>query len=160
MPLPCPSAATSKNSGTSLNITSSISAVTWRRLSGPSPGAPQIFIDTMPTVTINQKPIAVPDGTTIIQAAEQLNIEIPRYCYHPGLTVAGSCRMCLVEIEKMPKLQPACNTRVTEGMVVTTDSPKVKEAVSGVLEFLLINHPLDCPVRSEERRVGKECRSR
>ena len=106
----------------------------------------RLFIDTMPTVTINQKPIAVPDGTTIIQAAEQLSIEIPRYCYHPGLSVAGSCRMCLVEIEKMPKLQPACNTRVTEGMVVTTNSPKVKEAVSGVLEFLLINHPLDCPV--------------
>ena len=87
----------------------------------------------MPTVTINQKPITVPDGTTIIQAAEQLSIEIPRYCYHPGLSVAGSCRMCLVEIEKMPKLQPACNTRVTDGMVITTNSPKVKEAVSGVL---------------------------
>jgi NADH-quinone oxidoreductase subunit G len=100
----------------------------------------------MPTVTINQKPITVPDGTSIIQAAEQLSIEIPRYCYHPGLSVAGSCRMCLVEVEKAPKLQPACNTRVTEGMVVTTNSPKVKEAVSGVLEFLLINHPLDCPV--------------
>jgi len=100
----------------------------------------------MPTVTINQKSLTVPEGTTIIQAAEQLNIEIPRYCYHPGLSIAGSCRMCLVEIEKMPKLQPACNTRVTDGMVVTTQSPKVKEAVSGVLEFLLINHPLDCPV--------------
>ncbi|MCI0418334.1 MAG: 2Fe-2S iron-sulfur cluster-binding protein [Acidobacteria bacterium] len=100
----------------------------------------------MPTATINQQSITVPDGAIIIQAAEQLNIEIPRYCYHPGLSVAGSCRMCLVEIEKMPKLQPACSTRVTDGMVVTTNSPKVKEAVSGVLEFLLINHPLDCPV--------------
>jgi NADH-quinone oxidoreductase subunit G len=100
----------------------------------------------MPTITINQKSITVPDGTTIIQAAEQLGIEIPRYCYHPGLSIAGSCRMCLVEIEKMPKLQPACNTRVTDGMAVTTNSEKVKDAVSGVLEFLLINHPLDCPV--------------
>jgi NADH-quinone oxidoreductase subunit G len=100
----------------------------------------------MPTITINQKSITVPDGTTIIEAAEQLGIEIPRYCYHPGLSIAGSCRMCLVEIEKMPKLQPACNTRVSEGMVVSTTSEKVKEAVSGVLEFLLINHPLDCPV--------------
>ncbi len=100
----------------------------------------------MPTVVINQKSMIVPDGTTIIQAAEQAHIEIPRYCYHPGLSIAGSCRMCLVEIEKMPKLQPACNTRVTDGMVVTTNSDKVKEAVSGVLEFLLINHPLDCPV--------------
>src|SRR5262245_52708547 len=100
----------------------------------------------MPTLTINQKAISVVDGTTIIQAAEKLGVEIPRYCYHPGLSIAGSCRMCLVEIEKMPKLQPACNTRVTEGMVVRTDTEKVKEAVSGVLEFLLINHPLDCPV--------------
>jgi NADH-quinone oxidoreductase subunit G len=100
----------------------------------------------MPKITINQESINVPDGTTIIEAAGQLGIEIPRYCYHPGLSIAGSCRMCLVEIEKMPKLQPACNTRVTDGMVVTTNSEKVQDAVSGVLEFLLINHPLDCPV--------------
>jgi NADH-quinone oxidoreductase subunit G len=100
----------------------------------------------MPTLTINQKSITVPDGTTIIQAAEKLDIEIPRYCYHPGLSIAGSCRMCLVEVERIPKLQPACNTRVSEGMVVHTNTEKVKEAVSGVLEFLLINHPLDCPV--------------
>jgi NADH-quinone oxidoreductase subunit G len=100
----------------------------------------------MPTLTINQKSISVPDGTTIIQAAEKLGVEIPRYCYHPGLSIAGSCRMCLVEIEKMPKLQPACNTRVGDGMVVHTHTEKVKKAVSGVLEFLLINHPLDCPV--------------
>jgi NADH-quinone oxidoreductase subunit G len=100
----------------------------------------------MPALTINQQTITVLEGTTIIQAAEKLGIEIPRYCYHPGLSIAGSCRMCLVEIEKMPKLQPACNTRVSEGMVVTTNSDKVKKAVSGVLEFLLINHPLDCPV--------------
>ncbi len=100
----------------------------------------------MPTITINQKSTTVPDGTTIIQAAEQLDIEIPRYCYHPGLSIAGSCRMCLVEIENMPKLQPSCNTRVTEGMVVQTNTEKVKDAVSGVLEFLLTNHPLDCPV--------------
>ena len=100
----------------------------------------------MPTVTINQQTITVREGTTVIQAAEQLGIEIPRYCYHPGLSIAGSCRMCLVEIEKMSKLQPACNTRVTDGMIVSTHSDKVKKAVSGVLEFLLINHPLDCPV--------------
>src|SRR5262249_45950404 len=100
----------------------------------------------MPSLTINQKTISVPDGTTIIQAAEKLGVEIPRYCYHPGRSIAGSCRMCLVEIEKMPKLQPACNTRVADGMVVHTHTEKVKKAVSGVLEFLLINHPLDCPV--------------
>ncbi len=100
----------------------------------------------MPKLTINDQEIDVPDGTTVIQAADRLGIEIPRYCYHPGLSVAGSCRMCLVEIEKMPKLQPACNTRVTEGMVVRTNTEKVRQAVAGVLEFLLINHPLDCPV--------------
>jgi len=102
--------------------------------------------ESMPTLTINQRSISVPEGTTIIQAAEKLDVEIPRYCYHPGLSIAGSCRMCLIEIEKMPKLQPACNTRVTDGMVVHTNTDKVKKAVSGVLEFLLINHPLDCPV--------------
>jgi NADH-quinone oxidoreductase subunit G len=100
----------------------------------------------MPTLTINDQSITVADGTTIIQAADRLGIEIPRYCYHPGLSVAGSCRMCLVEVEKMPKLQPACNTRAAEGMIVRTNSEKVRQAVAGVLEFLLINHPLDCPV--------------
>src|SRR5512140_2195519 len=100
----------------------------------------------MPKLTINDQEIEVPNGTTVIQAADRLGIEIPRYCYHPGLSVAGSCRMCLVEVEKMPKLQPACNTRVTEGMVVRTNTEKVRQAVAGVLEFLLINHPLDCPV--------------
>lgn len=100
----------------------------------------------MPTVTINQQPITLPEGATIIQAAQQLGIEIPHYCYHPGLSIAGSCRMCLVEIEKNPKLQPACYTRISDGMVIYTNTEKVKQTVSGVLEFLLINHPLDCPV--------------
>lgn len=100
----------------------------------------------MPTLTINNRSVTVEEGITIIQAADRLGIEIPRYCYHPGLSVAGSCRMCLVEIEKLPKLQPACNTRVSEGMVVFTNTEKVRQAVSGVLEFLLLNHPLDCPV--------------
>ena len=100
----------------------------------------------MPTVTINQQSITIPEGTTIIQAAQQLQIEIPHYCYHPGLSLAGSCRMCLVEIEKNPKLQPACYTRISDGMVIYTNTEKVKQTVSGVLEFLLLNHPLDCPV--------------
>jgi NADH-quinone oxidoreductase subunit G len=100
----------------------------------------------MPTLTINHQSVTVPEGTTIIQAAERLGIEIPRYCYHPGLSIAGSCRMCLVEIEKMPKLQPACNTRVAEGMVVFTNTERVRKTVQAVLEFLLLNHPLDCPV--------------
>jgi NADH-quinone oxidoreductase subunit G len=100
----------------------------------------------MPTIEIDGKKVTVPDGFNVIQAAEQLGIEVPHYCYHPGLSISGNCRMCLVEIEKMPKLQIACNTRVAEGMVVKTASPKVKTAQSAVLEFILINHPIDCPI--------------
>ena len=100
----------------------------------------------MPTVEIDGQKIEVEDGVTIIQAADRLGIEIPHYCWHPGLTVAGNCRMCLVEIEKAPKLQIACNTRVTDGMVVLTKSEKTVSAQKAVLEFLLINHPIDCPV--------------
>src|SRR5260370_5012750 len=82
----------------------------------------------------------------LIQAAELGDIEIPHYCYHPGLTIPGNCRMCLVEVEKAPKLQIACNTRVAEGMVVHTRSEKAIAAQKALLEFLLINHPIDCPV--------------
>jgi NADH-quinone oxidoreductase subunit G len=100
----------------------------------------------MPKVTIDGKEFNAPEGINVIQAAEHLGIEIPHYCYHPGLSVPGNCRMCLVEIEKTPKLQIACNARVTEGMVVHTQSEKTKTAQRAVLEFLLINHPIDCPV--------------
>jgi len=100
----------------------------------------------MPTVEIDGQTIEVEAGTTVIQAAERLGIEIPHYCWHPGLSVAGNCRMCLVEIEKSPKLQIACNTTVADGMVVHTTSEKTKTAQKAVLEFLLINHPIDCPV--------------
>jgi len=100
----------------------------------------------MPKLTIDGKEIEVPQGTTIIQAADKLGIQIPRYCYHPALPVAGNCRICMVEIEKQPKLQIACYTPVTDGMVVKTNSPKVLETRQAVLEFLLVNHPLDCPV--------------
>lgn len=100
----------------------------------------------MPTLQIDGTSVTVEAGLNVIQAAETLGIEIPHYCYHPGLSIAGNCRMCLVEIEKMPKLQIACNTRVADGMVVTTSSERVKQAREAVLEFLLINHPVDCPV--------------
>jgi NADH-quinone oxidoreductase subunit G len=100
----------------------------------------------MPGVTIDGKAIECPDGSTVIQAAEKLGIFVPRYCYHPGLSIAGNCRICLVEIEKNPKLQIACNTPVTDGMVVHTKSAKAEEGRRAVLEFLLANHPLDCPV--------------
>jgi NADH-quinone oxidoreductase subunit G len=100
----------------------------------------------MPKCTIDGKEIEVPPGTTVIRAAEELGIRIPRFCWHPDLTVDGNCRMCQVEIERMPKLQIACNTQVTEGMVVHTKSPRAAEAQRATLEFLLINHPIDCPV--------------
>jgi NADH-quinone oxidoreductase subunit G len=100
----------------------------------------------MPTVEIDGRRVEVPDGTTVMQAAERLAIEIPHYCWHPGLSIAGNCRMCLVDIEKIPKLQIACNTRVTEGMVVSTTSEKTRVAQKAVLELLLVNHPIDCPV--------------
>ena len=100
----------------------------------------------MPTLTIDGKQIEAPEGSTVIQAAEKLGNFIPRYCYHPGLSIAGNCRICLVEVEKNPKLQIACNTPVTEGMVVHTQSAKAEDGRRAVLEFLLANHPLDCPV--------------
>lgn len=100
----------------------------------------------MPTLTIDGQQITVARGTTVIQAAEAAGVYIPRYCYHPGLSVAGSCRMCLVEIEKAPKLEIACYTQVVDGMVVRTTGDRVKLARQSTLEFLLSNHPLDCPV--------------
>jgi ferredoxin len=96
--------------------------------------------------SINGKELEVEPGTTIIRAAEKAGIAIPRFCWHPALSIAGNCRMCLVKIEKNPKLQISCNTTAAEGMVVSTDTEEVKEAVRGVLEFILINHPLDCPI--------------
>jgi NADH-quinone oxidoreductase subunit G len=100
----------------------------------------------MPTLTIDGQEITVSGETTVIQAAERLGIYIPRYCYHPGLSIAGSCRLCMVEIENMPKLQIACHTRVQDGMQVITKSEKVINGRKAMLEFLLSNHPLDCPV--------------
>ncbi len=98
------------------------------------------------SVTIDGVQIAVPKGTTIIEAAKQAGVLVPHYCYHPSLPAPAVCRMCLVEVEKQPKLAPACVTTVAEGQVVLVDSPKAKAARQSVLEFLLINHPLDCPI--------------
>ncbi len=100
----------------------------------------------MPKLSIDGREVGVPDGTTVIQAAEKLGIFVPRYCYHPGLSIAGNCRICLVEVENLSKLQIACNTPVTEGMVVHTSNKKAEDGRRAVLEFLLANHPLDCPV--------------
>jgi len=110
--------------------------------------------DELVHLTIDGIPVAVPPGTVVWAAAKQAGIEIPIYCYHPKMPPLGACRMCFVEIEKMPKPpQTACTTPVSEGMVVHTNTEKVLKARRGTLEFLLINHPLDCPICDK----GGEC---
>jgi NADH-quinone oxidoreductase subunit G len=98
------------------------------------------------TLTIEGRQVTVPTGTTILEAAKAAGVLIPHYCYHPGLPVAGVCRMCLVDVEKAPKLAPSCATAAMEGQVVHVHSEKALAARTGVLEMLLINHPLDCPI--------------
>lgn len=100
----------------------------------------------MPTLTIDGQEVNVEAGATIIQAAEKLGIYVPRYCYHPGLTIAGSCRMCMVQVDDAPKMAIACHTPVRDGMSVNTTSQVVLDGRRNMLEFLLHNHPLDCPV--------------
>lgn len=100
----------------------------------------------MPKLTIDGVEVEVPKGTSLIEAAKKANIDVPFYCYHPGLSVAGNCRMCLVEVEKMPKLQISCHIQAADGMVVHTNNDRVKQTRKHVLEFLLLNHPVDCPV--------------
>jgi NADH-quinone oxidoreductase subunit G len=105
------------------------------------------------TLTVNGRTITAPKGTLLIEACKQYGIEIPAFCYYPGLSLQGACRMCLVEIEKMPKMQTACTTPVAEGMIVQTETEKVVQARKSTLEMLLANHPLDCPVCD----AGGEC---
>jgi NADH-quinone oxidoreductase subunit G len=106
----------------------------------------EVIVAETVELTIDGQTIKVPKGTLVLEAAKTAGIRIPHYCYHPGLSVVGSCRMCLVEIEKVPKLQPSCATVVAEGMVVRTQTPETLRNRRFVLEFLLSNHPLDCPV--------------
>jgi NADH-quinone oxidoreductase subunit G len=109
----------------------------------------------MPDVnlTVDGKKVTAPAGTLLIEACKSAGIEVPSFCYYPNLSLQGACRMCLVKIEKMPKLQTACTTVISEGMIVTTDSPEVKQARKSMIEMLLGNHPLDCPVCD----AGGEC---
>ncbi len=109
-------------------------------------------MDTV-TLTIDGRQVTVEKGKTLLEAAIQHGHEVPYYCYHPGLGVDGSCRVCIVKIEKMGKLQTACSTACTDGMIVYTQTPEVVEARASVFEFLLVNHPLDCPVCDK----GGEC---
>jgi len=105
------------------------------------------------TLTVDGKKIAAPAGTLLIEACKSVGIEVPSFCYYPNLSQPAACRMCLVKIEKMPKLQTACTTVVAEGMVITTESDEIKQARKSMLELLLGNHPLDCPVCD----AGGEC---
>ncbi len=102
---------------------------------------------------IDDREVQVPAGTLVIEATRRLGIEVPSFCYYPGLALQAACRMCLVEVEKMPKLQTACTLVAGEGMVVKTNTPQVRDARKFMLEFLLTNHPLDCPVCDK----GGEC---
>lgn len=107
----------------------------------------------MLNITIDNISLNVPYGTTILQACQKINIEIPRFCYHEKLSIAGNCRMCLVEVSKSPKPVASCAMPVLDGMIVFTNSSMVKKAREGVMEFLLVNHPLDCPICDQ----GGEC---
>jgi NADH-quinone oxidoreductase subunit G len=105
------------------------------------------------TLTVDGKKVAAPAGTLLLEACKTVGIEVPSFCYYPNLSLQGACRMCLVKVEKMPKLQTACTTVVSEGMIVTSDSDEIKQARKSMLEMLLGNHPLDCPVCD----AGGEC---
>jgi NADH-quinone oxidoreductase subunit G len=104
-------------------------------------------------LTVDGKKLTAPAGTLLIEACKSAGIEVPSFCYYPNLSLQGACRMCLVKVEKMPKLQTACTTVVGEGMIVATDSPEVHQARKSMVEMLLGNHPLDCPVCD----AGGEC---
>jgi len=104
-------------------------------------------------ITVDGRPVKAPAGSLLIEACKSAGIEVPSFCYYPGLSLQGACRMCVVKIEKMPKLQTACTTTVTEGMIVATDSDEVRQARKAMVELLLGNHPLDCPVCD----AGGEC---
>src|SRR5579862_2423908 len=109
----------------------------------------------MPDVnlTVDGKKVTAPAGTLLIEACKRVGIEVPSFCYYPNLSLQGACRMCLVKVEKMPKLQTACTTVIGEGMIVSTDTPEIHQARKGMVELLLGNHPLDCPVCD----AGGEC---
>jgi len=108
----------------------------------------------MPKLKINDQEVTVEPGTLLLDACKQVGIDIPHYCYHPALTPVATCRMCMVEIKGAPKLATSCTTAAAEGMEVHTDSPAVVDARAGVMEFLLMNHPLDCPICDQAGECG------
>src|SRR5476649_193998 len=110
----------------------------------------------MVELEIDGKLVEVPEGSMVMEAAKRADTYIPHFCYHKKLSIAANCRMCLVEVEKMPKAVPACATPVSSGMIVRTKSEKAIKGQQAVMEFLLINHPLDCPICDQ----GGECQLR
>ena len=114
---------------------------------------PDLPAQDLVNIEIDGKPLQARKGAMIIEVADDAGIDIPRFCYHKKLSIAANCRMCLVEVEKVAKTLPACATPVTDGMKIFTRSAKAIAAQKGVMEFLLINHPLDCPICDQ----GGEC---
>src|SRR5690606_15462032 len=119
----------------------SLATVALRANATVAPAQPELI-----ELEVDGKLVSVAAGSTIIQACEKAGVEIPRFCYHERLAIAGNCRMCLVELEKVPKPIASCAMPVSKNMKVKTDTPMVKKAREGVMEFLLANHPLDCPI--------------
>nr|XP_053647002.1 NADH-ubiquinone oxidoreductase 75 kDa subunit, mitochondrial-like [Cherax quadricarinatus] len=129
----------------SRHTAASAAAASAARAQSSAPEKIEVFIDDIP--------VMVPPGTTVLQAAAEAGVEIPRFCYHERLSVAGNCRMCLVEVEKSVKPVAACAMPVMKGWRIKTNSEMTRKAREGVMEFLLINHPLDCPICDQ----GGEC---
>jgi len=123
-----------------------------KKASPPPPPPPAPAEDTI-EVEINGEKVAVERGSTVLQACEEVGVEVPRFCYHPRLSIAGNCRMCLVEVEKSPKPVASCAMPAMPGMKIKTETDLVRKAREGVMEFLLLNHPLDCPICDQ----GGEC---
>jgi len=129
---------------TSASVSSSAQPAT-AAATAPEPPKPPPKPDHV-RLKIDGREVEVPRASTVIQACQAAGVNIPHFCYHERLSVAGNCRMCLVEVEKMPKLAISCALPVMEGMSIITDSPRVKKSREAVLEFLLKSHPLDCPI--------------
>ena len=125
----------------------------WRKIKGVLIYSSERYLRKMFKLTVDDFEVEVEEGLTVLQACEKAGVEIPRFCYHEKLSIAGNCRMCLVELEKSPKPIASCAMPAADGMVIKTNTPKIEKSRKGVMEFLLTNHPLDCPVCDQ----GGEC---
>src|ERR1700730_15000652 len=146
MPRLCRPSVSSRNGATNLKTISTGDARTNPRRSFWELTRKRMAEQKQVTFSLNGQQIVTPAGTLVIEAAKKRGVEVPSFCYYPGLSLQAACRMCLVEVEKAPKLQTACTLVAVNGMVVKTDTPQVHKARKDMIEFLLSNHPLDCPV--------------